>query len=65
MRKSIPSHGHRGSTLVPMKFMIEAALVAASVTGATPAGTQSFQDLVKTFYDNEFRTHPMMSRSMT
>jgi uncharacterized protein (DUF885 family) len=44
---------------VPMKLMIGAALVAAVLVGATPAEAQSFQNLVETFYDNEFRAHPI------
>jgi uncharacterized protein (DUF885 family) len=42
-----------------MKLVTEAALVAALLVGATPAGAQSFQNLVKTFYDGEFQAHPI------
>jgi uncharacterized protein (DUF885 family) len=41
------------------KLITEAALVAALVVGATPAGAQSFQNLVETFYNDEFRAHPI------
>jgi hypothetical protein len=44
--------------------MTKVALVAALVVGATPAGAQSFQNLVKTFYDNEFRAHPIAATSI-
>jgi Bacterial protein of unknown function (DUF885) len=60
---AMPSHDHGGSTSVPMKLMIEAALVAAFLVGATPAVAQSFQNLVKTFYDNEFRAHLIAATS--
>ena len=40
-------------------LITEAALVAALVVGATPAGAQSFQNLVETFYNDEFRAHPI------
>ena len=40
-----------------MKFMTVAALVAAVL--ATPAEAQSFQSVVETFYDGEFRSHPI------
>jgi uncharacterized protein (DUF885 family) len=47
-----------------MKLMTGAALAAAVLAGTTPAGAQSFQNLVRTFYDNEFRTHPIVATSM-
>jgi hypothetical protein len=49
---------------MPIKLMIEAALVAAFLVGATPAEAQSFQHLVKTFYDHEFRAHPIAATSI-
>ncbi len=47
-----------------MKPMTGAALVAAVLAGATPAEAQSFQNLVTTFYDNEFRAHPIAATSI-
>jgi uncharacterized protein (DUF885 family) len=44
--------------------MTGAALAAAVLTGATPAEAQSFQNLVTTFYDNEFRAHPIAATSI-
>jgi uncharacterized protein (DUF885 family) len=44
---------------MPMKLMTGAALAAAVLAGATPAEAQSFENLVTTFYDNEFRAHPI------
>jgi uncharacterized protein (DUF885 family) len=49
---------------MPMKLMTGAALVAAVLAGATPAEAQSFQNLVETFYDNEFRAHPIAATSI-
>jgi hypothetical protein len=42
-----------------MKLMTGAAFVAAVLAGATPAEAQSFQNVVETFYADEFRTHPI------
>jgi uncharacterized protein (DUF885 family) len=42
-----------------MKLMIGVALVAAVLAGATPVEAQSFQNVVETFYDDEFRAHPI------
>ena len=42
-----------------MKLMTGAALAAAVLAGAPRAEAQSFQNLVETFYDNEFRAHPI------
>jgi uncharacterized protein (DUF885 family) len=42
-----------------MKLMTGAAVAAAVLAGATSAGAQSFRDVVKTFYDDEFRAHPI------
>jgi uncharacterized protein (DUF885 family) len=53
-----------GSTSMPMKTNDRSALVAAFLVGVTPAGAQSFQNLVKTFYDNEFRAHPIAATSI-
>jgi hypothetical protein len=39
---------------MPMKLMTGAALA-----GAAPAEAQSFQNVVETFYDDEFRSHPI------
>ena len=49
---------------MPMKLMTGAALAAAVLAGATPAEAQSFQNLVTTFYDNEFRAHPIAATSI-
>ena len=42
-----------------MKLMTGAAFAAAVLVGATPAEAQSFQSVVETFYDGEFRAHPI------
>jgi uncharacterized protein (DUF885 family) len=42
-----------------MKLMTGAAVAAAVLAGATPAEAQSFRDVVKTFYDDESRAHPI------
>jgi uncharacterized protein (DUF885 family) len=42
-----------------MKLMTGAAVAAAVLAGATPAKAQSFQDIVKSFYVDEFRAHPI------
>jgi len=47
-----------------MKLMTGAVFVAAVLAGATPAEAQSFQNLVETFYDNEFRAHPIAATSI-
>jgi uncharacterized protein (DUF885 family) len=47
-----------------MKLMTGAAFVAAVLAGAPPAEAQSFQNLVETFYDNEFRAHPIAATSI-
>jgi uncharacterized protein (DUF885 family) len=44
---------------MPMKLMTRTALVAAILAGATPAKAQSFQNVVETFYNDEFRAHPI------
>jgi uncharacterized protein (DUF885 family) len=44
--------------------MTGAALAAAVLAGAAPAEAQSFQNLVETFYDNEFRAHPIAATSI-
>jgi uncharacterized protein (DUF885 family) len=49
---------------MPMKLMTGAALTAAVLAGAAPAEAQSFQNLVETFYDNEFRAHPIAATSI-
>jgi len=47
-----------------MKLMTGAALVAAVLAGATSAEVQSFQNVVETFYDDEFRAHPIAATSI-
>ena len=42
-----------------MKLITGAAVAAAVFAGAAPAEVQSFQDVVKTFYDDEFQAHPI------
>src|ERR1700730_13845006 len=42
-----------------MKLMTGAAFGDAVLAGATPAEAQSFQNVVETFYGDEFRTHPI------
>ena len=42
-----------------MKIMTGAAFVVAVLAGAMPAEAQSFQNVVETFYGDEFRTHPI------
>jgi len=49
---------------MPMRLMTGATLAAAVLAGATPAEAQSFQNLVTTFYDNEFRAHPIAATSI-
>jgi uncharacterized protein (DUF885 family) len=49
---------------MPMKLMTGAALAAAVLAGATQAEAQSFQNLITTFYDNEFRAHPIAATSI-
>ena len=47
-----------------MKLMTRAALVAAILAGAMPAQAQSFQKLVETFYDEEFRAYPIAATAI-
>src|ERR1700730_2229909 len=61
--KALPL-GSGGPTSMPMKLMTGAALAAAALAGAAPAEAQSFQNLVETFYDNEFRAHPIAATSI-
>ena len=42
-----------------MKLMTGAPVAAAVLAGATPAEAQSFQNVVESFYDGEFRAHPI------
>jgi uncharacterized protein (DUF885 family) len=42
-----------------MKPIAGVALAAVFLAGATPVQAQSFQGLVQTFYDDEFRAHPI------
>ena len=42
-----------------IKLLVGVAAAAAVLTGATPARAQSFQNAVETFYDGEFRAHPI------
>ena len=42
-----------------IKLLAGVAAAAAVLAGATPARAQSFQNAVKTFYDDEFRAHPI------
>ena len=42
-----------------MKLTTKVAFAAAVIVGATPADAQSFQNVVETFYDDEFRAHPI------
>ena len=42
-----------------MKLMTGAAVAAAILAGSLPAAAQSFQDVVETFYHDEFRAHPI------
>ena len=42
-----------------MKLMTGAALVAAVLAGARRPRRSSFHNVVQTFYDNEFRAHPI------
>jgi hypothetical protein len=48
-----------GSISMLMNLMTGAAFVAAVLAGATPAEAQSFQNVVETFYGDEFRAHPI------
>ena len=41
-----------------IKLLTGAAFAAAVLVGAASAEAQSFQNLVETFYDGEFRSHP-------
>src|ERR1700731_1135634 len=41
------------------KLITGAALAAAGLAGATSAKAQSFQSVVETFYNDEFRAHPI------
>jgi hypothetical protein len=41
------------------KTMSGVALSAAVLLGAPPAKAQSFQSVVETFYNDEFRAHPI------
>jgi uncharacterized protein (DUF885 family) len=42
-----------------MKLMTGAAVAAAILAGSVPAAAQSFQNFVETFYQGEFRAHPI------
>ena len=42
-----------------MKLMTGAAVAAAVLAGSLPAAAQSFQNVVETFYQGEFRAHPI------
>jgi hypothetical protein len=42
-----------------MKLMTGAAFAAAVLAGAAPAKAQSFQSVVETYYNDEFRAHPI------
>jgi uncharacterized protein (DUF885 family) len=44
---------------MPIKLVAGATLAAAVLAGTPPAEAQSFENLVTTFYDNEFRAHPI------
>jgi len=47
-----------------MKLMTGAAFVVAVLAGAMPAEAQSFQNVVETFYGDEFRTHPIAALAL-
>ena len=49
---------------MPMKLMTGATLVATVLAGTPPAEAQSFENLVTTFYDGEFRAHPIAATSI-
>ena len=49
---------------MPMKLMTGAALAAAALAGAPQAEAQSFANLVTSFYDGEFRAHPIAATSI-
>ena len=42
-----------------MKLMTGAVAAAAVLAGSLPAASQSFQNVVETFYNDEFRAHPI------
>ena len=42
-----------------IKLLTGAAFAAAVLVGGASAEAQSFQNLVETFYDGEFRSHPI------
>lgn len=42
-----------------MKLMTGAGVAAAVLAGSLPAAAQSFQNVVETFYQGEFRAHPI------
>jgi hypothetical protein len=42
-----------------IKLMTGAAVATAILAGSLPAAAQSFQDVVETFYHDEFRAHPI------
>ncbi len=42
-----------------MKLMTGAVVAAAVLAGFIPAAAQSFQNVVETFYNDEFRAHPI------
>jgi uncharacterized protein (DUF885 family) len=42
-----------------MKLMTGAAVATAILAGSLPAAAQPFQDVVETFYHDEFRAHPI------
>ena len=42
-----------------MKLMTGAVVAAAVLAGSLPAAAQSFQNVVETFYQGEFRAHPI------
>jgi hypothetical protein len=42
-----------------IKLLTGAGFAAAVLVGAASAEAQTFQNLVETFYDGEFRSHPI------
>ena len=42
-----------------IKLLTGAAFAAAVLVGGASAEAQSFKNLVETFYDGEFRSHPI------
>jgi len=47
-----------------MKLMTGAAFAAAVLAGAAPAKAQSFQSVVETYYNDEFRAHRSLQQTL-